>query len=106
MIEDVKDAHGASCRLLDRLGDGTVDAWAKRMSERRVESERVRLGAAIHSVRAVRREDLPKVVEAAGDENAARLLADLVRDGIRVTAFTPSQGALESAYLAATEDRR
>jgi formiminoglutamate deiminase len=50
-----------------RFSDGTVDAWAKRMSERRVESERVRLGAAIHSVRAVRREDLPKVVEAAGD---------------------------------------
>jgi ABC-2 type transport system ATP-binding protein len=45
-------------------------------------------------------------VEAAGEENAARLLADLVRDGIRVTAFAPSQGALESAYLAATEDRR
>ena len=45
-------------------------------------------------------------VEVAGEVNAARLLADLVRDGIRVTAFTPSQGALESAYLAATEDRR
>jgi ABC-2 type transport system ATP-binding protein len=34
------------------------------------------------------------------------LLADLVGDGIRVIAFAPSQGALESAYLAATEDRR
>jgi ABC-2 type transport system ATP-binding protein len=45
-------------------------------------------------------------VEVAGEENAARLLADLVRDGIRVIAFTPSQGALESAYLAATQDRR
>jgi ABC-2 type transport system ATP-binding protein len=45
-------------------------------------------------------------VEVAGEENAARLLADLVGDGIRVVAFTPSQGALESAYLAATEDRR
>jgi ABC-2 type transport system ATP-binding protein len=45
-------------------------------------------------------------VEAAGEENAARLLADLVRAGVRVTAFTPSQGALESAYLAATEDRQ
>jgi ABC-2 type transport system ATP-binding protein len=41
-----------------------------------------------------------------GEEMAARLLADLVGDGIRVTAFAPSQGALESAYLAATEDRR
>ena len=45
-------------------------------------------------------------VEVAGEENAARLLADLVRDGIRVTAFAPSQGALEAAYLAATEERR
>jgi len=45
-------------------------------------------------------------VEVAGEENAARLLADLVGDGIRVIAFAPSQGALESAYLAATEDRR
>jgi ABC-2 type transport system ATP-binding protein len=45
-------------------------------------------------------------VEVLGEDNAARLLADLVRDGIRVTAFTPSQGALETAYLAATEDRR
>jgi len=45
-------------------------------------------------------------VEVAGEENAARLLADLVRDGIRVTGYARSQGALESAYLAATEDRR
>jgi formiminoglutamate deiminase len=50
-----------------RFSDGTVDAWAERMSARRAENDRVRLGAAIHSVRAVRREDLPKVVEAAGD---------------------------------------
>lgn len=50
-----------------RFSDGTVEAWAARMSERRPETDRVRLGAAIHSVRAVRREDLPKVVEAAGD---------------------------------------
>ncbi len=50
-----------------RFSDGTVDAWAARMSERRPETDRVRLGAAIHSVRAVRREDLPRVVEAAGD---------------------------------------
>ena len=50
-----------------RFSDGTVEAWAARMSERRPETDRVRLGAAIHSVRAVRREDLPRVVEAAGD---------------------------------------
>ena len=49
-----------------RFSDGTVDAWAERMAARPAESDRVRLGAAIHSVRAVRREDLPKVVAAAG----------------------------------------
>lgn len=50
-----------------RFSDGTVDAWAERMSARRPETDRVRLGAAIHSVRAVRRQDLPRVVEAAGN---------------------------------------
>ena len=45
-------------------------------------------------------------VEVAGDENAARLLTDLVGAGVRVTAFAPTRGALESAYLAATEDRQ
>ncbi len=50
-----------------RFSDGTVDAWAERMSSRRDGTDQVRLGAAIHSVRAVRREDLPQVVEAAGD---------------------------------------
>ena len=50
-----------------RFSDGSVDAWAERISNRRKETDKVRLGAAIHSVRAVRREDLPKVVEAAGD---------------------------------------
>jgi len=49
-----------------RFSDGSVDAWAERMLARRVENDRVRLGAAIHSIRAVRKEDLPKVVEAAG----------------------------------------
>ncbi|TQM57502.1 formimidoylglutamate deiminase [Humibacillus xanthopallidus] len=49
-----------------RFSDGTVDAWAERMAARSPETDRVRLGAAIHSVRAVRREDLPKVVAASG----------------------------------------
>ncbi|MEO6998591.1 MAG: formimidoylglutamate deiminase [Terracoccus sp.] len=47
-----------------RFSDGSVDAWAERMSAQRAETDKVRLGAAIHSVRAVRREDLPRVVEA------------------------------------------
>jgi formiminoglutamate deiminase len=50
-----------------RFSDGSVEAWAERMSARRPETDRVRLGAAIHSVRAVKRADLPKVVEAAGN---------------------------------------
>jgi ABC-2 type transport system ATP-binding protein len=45
-------------------------------------------------------------VEVAGEESAARLLTDLIGAGVRVTAFTPTRGALESAYLAATEDRQ
>ncbi|GAA2148883.1 formiminoglutamate deiminase [Humibacillus xanthopallidus] len=49
-----------------RFSDGTVDKWAERMAARSPETDRVRLGAAIHSVRAVRREDLPQVVAAAG----------------------------------------
>jgi len=49
-----------------RFSDGTVDAWAERMASRSPETDRVRLGAAIHSVRAVRREDLPQVVAASG----------------------------------------
>ncbi|MCU1536468.1 MAG: formiminoglutamate deiminase [Humibacillus sp.] len=49
-----------------RFSDGTVEAWAQRMAARPAETPLVRLGAAIHSVRAVRREDLPQVVAAAG----------------------------------------
>jgi formiminoglutamate deiminase len=36
-----------------RFGDGDADRWAERVSELRVPAERVRVGAAIHSVRAV-----------------------------------------------------
>jgi len=45
-------------------------------------------------------------VEVAGDVAASELLALLVGDGIPITAFAPSHGALETAYLAATEDRQ
>ncbi|MEI2775125.1 MAG: hypothetical protein V9G19_03955 [Tetrasphaera sp.] len=45
-------------------------------------------------------------VEIAGERAAAELLRDLVASGVPVSAFTPTQGALESAYLAATEDRQ
>jgi ABC-2 type transport system ATP-binding protein len=45
-------------------------------------------------------------VEVAGDVAASELLTVLVGDGIPITAFAPSYGVLETAYLAATEDRR
>jgi formiminoglutamate deiminase len=49
-----------------RFSDGTVDAWASRISVQRPNAY-AQVGAAIHSVRAVPRRDLPAVVEAAGD---------------------------------------
>ena len=45
-------------------------------------------------------------VELAGDEHAAELVAALVPAGVRLTAFAPSTGTLEAAYLEMTEDRR
>lgn len=45
-------------------------------------------------------------VEIAGEQAAADLLRRLVGDGVPVSGFTPTTGALESAYLAATEDRQ
>jgi len=45
-------------------------------------------------------------VAVAGDLAASELLAVLVGDGLPITAFAPSYGALETAYLAATEDRK
>lgn len=82
-------AAGVASWRLDSLDPGPLAAW---LEEHHVPSRRVGSGLT--------------EVEVAGEENAARLLADLVRDGIRIIAFTPSQGALETAYLAATEDRR
>ena len=40
------------------------------------------------------------------EETAARLLAGLVADGVRVVAFGPTGGALESAYLALNKEDR
>ncbi len=48
-----------------RFGDGTASAWAARVGALRAD-EYSQIGAAIHSVRAVPREALPEVVEAAG----------------------------------------
>lgn len=88
------------------LGDEFVGTGPASWRLDSLDPERLATWLAEHHVPARRVGGGLTEVEAAGEENAARLLADLVRDGIRVTAFTPSQGALESAYLAATEDRR
>src|SRR6478672_1245594 len=82
-------------RLDDDLHSAGPAAW-------RIDSldpERLLAWLADHHVPARRLGGGLTEVEASGEENAARLLADLVRDGIRVTVFAPSQGALESAYL-------
>jgi ABC-2 type transport system ATP-binding protein len=42
----------------------------------------------------------------ASDEEAADLVAALVRDGVRIVACSPASGTLEAAYLAMTQDRR
>lgn len=42
----------------------------------------------------------------AGDEEAADLVAALVRDGVPIVACAPAAGPLEAAYLEMTEDRR
>ncbi|HEY0637645.1 MAG TPA: ABC transporter ATP-binding protein [Pseudonocardiaceae bacterium] len=43
-------------------------------------------------------------VELTSEDAAAELLAALVRDGVRVTAFAPVGGALEAAYLRLVDD--
>ena len=40
-----------------------------------------------------------------GEQNAARLLAELVASGVPVTAFGPVGGTLEAAYLQLTDDK-
>lgn len=70
-----------------------------------LEPDRLRAWLADHRV--AWRTDLAAIeVDVAGEANAARLLAELVGAGIPITAFAPSHGALEAAYLAATEDRQ
>ncbi|MCT2586300.1 formimidoylglutamate deiminase [Actinophytocola gossypii] len=49
-----------------RFSDGSVDAWAARIADQR-DTAHARTGAAIHSVRAVPRGDLPAVAAASGD---------------------------------------
>lgn len=66
-----------------------------------------RLGAALDHRQASWRPSAGAAeVTVTGEQAAAALLHALVTDGIPITTFAPSQGALEAAYLAATEDRQ
>ncbi|GAB3212105.1 formimidoylglutamate deiminase [Marinactinospora thermotolerans] len=47
----------------ERFGDGDAHAWAERVSRLRPEGGHARVGAAVHSVRAVPRAQIPVVVE-------------------------------------------
>jgi ABC-2 type transport system ATP-binding protein len=98
-------ARGRSVAVQD-LGSGS-DA-ASRVSRWRITSlDPPRLMAALahHGVATQPLTDAVEV-EVAGDVAASELLAVLIGDGIPITAFAPGYGALETAYLAATEDRQ
>lgn len=102
-------ARGRSVAVQDlNSGSGSGDESAHRVSQWRITSlDPPRLMAALahHGVATQTLTDAVDV-EVAGDIAASALLAQLVGDGIPITAFAPSYGALETAYLAATEDRQ
>jgi len=106
-------ARGRSVAVQDLSSDSGSGADTGLESGRRVSHWRItsldppRLMAALahHGVATQPLTDAVDV-EVAGDVAASELLAQLVGDGIPITAFAPSYGALETAYLAATEDRQ
>jgi ABC-2 type transport system ATP-binding protein len=74
---------------------------------------RIRALATDHLLGALTQYGVPFTVEPAGvqvvlrgDQDAAALLAALMRDGVAVSAIAPVGSALESAYLAITEQDR
>jgi ABC-2 type transport system ATP-binding protein len=102
-------ARGRSVATQDlSSGSGSGQGTGHRVSSWRITSlDPPRLMAALahHGVSTQPLADAVEV-EVAGDLAASELLAQLVGDGIPITAFAPSYGALETAYLAATEDRQ
>jgi ABC-2 type transport system ATP-binding protein len=100
-------ARGRSVAVQD-LSSGSGSDPASRVSRWRITSlDPPRLMAALahHGVTTQPLTDAVDV-DVAGDVAASELLAVLVGDGVPITAFAPSYGALETAYLAATEDRQ
>jgi formiminoglutamate deiminase len=98
-------AAGMSGEALDptqrRFSDGTAAAWAARFDTLH-DTERMRIGAAIHSVRAVPREQVTTIVAAAGErplhvhlsEQPAENEACLARYGCTPTQLLAAEGAL------------
>jgi formiminoglutamate deiminase len=104
-------AAGMSGEALDptqrRFSDGTADAWATRFDTLH-DTVRMRIGAAIHSVRAVPRDQVATVVGAAGDrplhvhlsEQPAENEACLARYGCTPTQLLAAEGALGTTTTA------
>jgi formiminoglutamate deiminase len=104
-------AAGMSGEALDptqrRFSDGTAAAWAARFGVLH-DTDRMRIGAAIHSVRAVPRDQMATVVGAAGDrplhvhlsEQPAENEACLARYGCTPTQLLAAEGALGTTTTA------
>jgi formiminoglutamate deiminase len=84
-----------------RFGDGTADAWAKRVSALRDDNRagHARVGAAIHSVRAVPRDQLG-VVAGWATENDAPLHVHLSEQPAENEACTSAYGLTPAGLLA------
>jgi formiminoglutamate deiminase len=92
-----------------RFGDGDAEAWASRVARRRPQ-DHVRLGAAIHSVRAVGADAMEAVAGWASEHDAPlhahvseqpRENEDcLARTGATPTALLEGAGALQAAFTA------
>ncbi len=90
-----------------RFGDGTAEAWASRVALLS-EDPNTRIGAAIHSVRAVPRKAIPTIVAASGDrplhihvsEQPAENQACLQTHGLTPTELLADAGALSSRTTA------
>ena len=95
------DGHLPLDAVQQRFSDGSVGAWASRVG-RLTDTSMTRMGAAIHSVRAVPREVLADVVTAAGgrplhvhlSEQPAENRACLAYYGVTPTALLEAAGAL------------
>ena len=102
---------GMSGEALDpaqhRFSDGTAAAWATRFDALR-DTDRLRIGAAIHSVRAVPRDQLATVVDAAAgrplhvhlSEQPAENEACLARYGCTPTQLLAAEGVLGTSTTA------